>query len=465
MPRPRWMTPLVRHRSFRAYAQYLSRACFYHDSAMLRQSGAKVRAGVRCMVTAAQAEQKMIPLNINGTEYQVPEGITILQACERVGIRIPRYCYHERLSVSGNCRMCLVEIVGPPAPAAACAYPVSLAPGGKTMQVRTDSPKAKKAREGVMEFLLANHPLDCPICDQGGECDLQDQYRMFGAAGGRFREAKVTVEDQYIGPLVKMIMTRCIKCTRCVRFADQIAGVPVLGMTGRGVDAEIGTYVNTKFDSELSGNVIDLCPVGALTSMATYQMQARPWELRSVETVDVHDAVGSNIIVDVRGQQILRIKPRVNDSVNEEWLGDKARFALDGLRRQRLDTPLLRNSEGMLAPSDWLDAMRACADVLNASQPEDVHFVAGDMCDAETLVAAKDLCNRLGSDNTHLSTSMGEFDASNRLHYTFEGDISSIDEADAVLLVGTNPRMEAPVLNARIRQRTLNLPSLRVANM
>jgi NADH-quinone oxidoreductase subunit G len=374
-------------------------------------------------------------LIINGTEIEAEPSLTLLQACEQAGAEIPRFCYHERLSVAGNCRMCLVEWVGSPKPQASCALQVSdLRPDrdGTPAKINTHSPVAKKAREGVMEFLLINHPLDCPICDQGGECDLQDQAMSYGrAAFNRYREYKRAVEDKYMGPLVKTQMTRCIHCTRCIRFATEIAGVPDLGATGRGEDMEVTTYLEQAIASELSGNVIDLCPVGALTSKP-YAFTARPWELRKTESVDVMDALGSNIRVDSRGREVMRVLPRINDAVNEEWISDKTRFAVDGLRRQRLDRPYVRKA-GRLEPATWREAFAAIAARMAGAHPD---------------------CRQDGA----------KLPASPRQAYLFNTSIAGLDAADAILLVGTNPRWEAPVLNARIRKAWLN-SALAIANV
>nr|XP_039272545.1 LOW QUALITY PROTEIN: NADH-ubiquinone oxidoreductase 75 kDa subunit, mitochondrial-like [Styela clava] len=384
---------------------------------------------------------------VDGNPIEVPQGSTVLQACELAGVQIPRFCFHDRLSVAGNCRMCLVELEKAPKPIASCAYPVM-----KGMKILTDSEKSKKAREGVMEFLLANHPLDCPICDQGGECDLQDQSMMFGSDRSRFKETKRAVEDKNIGPLIKTIMTRCIQCTRCVRFGDEIAGVPDLGTTGRGNDMQIGTYVEKMFRSELSGNVIDICPVGALTSKP-YAFTARPWETRKTQSVDVMDAVGSNIVVSNRTGEVMRILPRLNEDINEEWISDKTRFAYDGLKRQRLTQPMIKEG-GRLKAAAWEDALLAVAEKLNSTKPEDIAAVAGGFADAETLVAMKDLLNRVGSERLHTEEiyPMDGPGTDIRSSYLLNTGIAGIEEADLILLVGTNPRFEAPMVNARIRK-------------
>ncbi len=390
----------------------------------------------------------MPKLTIDGTEIEVPAGITVLQACEMAGKEIPRFCYHERLSVAGNCRMCLVEQEKAPKPVASCAMPVA-----DGMVIKTDSPLVQKARQGVMEFLLINHPLDCPICDQGGECDLQDQAMAFGKHSSRYKEGKRAVTDKNFGPLVKTIMTRCIQCTRCVRFATEVAGVEVLGATSRGEHLEITTYVEKTLASELSGNIIDLCPVGALTSKP-YAFTARPWELNKTESIDVLDAVGTNIRIDVRGREVLRILPRTNEDVNEEWLSDKGRFACDGLLRQRLDRPYVRG-DGKLKPATWQQAFDAIAAKVKGLDGSKIAAIAGDLCDAESMLALKDLVQSLGSANLDCRQDGAAIDPAARASYLFNSGIAGIDKADVVLIVGSNPRWEAPVINARIRKRYL----------
>jgi len=398
----------------------------------------------------------MARLKVDGTEIEVPDHYTLLQAAEEAGAEIPRFCFHERLSVAGNCRMCLVEVKGgPPKPQASCAMGVrDLRPGpnGELPEVFTKSPMVKKAREGVMEFLLINHPLDCPICDQGGECDLQDQAMAYGVDSSRFHENKRAVEDKYIGPLVKTIMTRCIHCTRCVRFTTEVAGISELGATGRGEDMEITTYLERAMTSELQGNVIDLCPVGALTSKP-YAFQARPWELGKTQSVDVMDAVGSAIRVDTRGREVMRILPVVNDAVNEEWISDKTRFVWDGLRTQRLDRPYVRKGK-RLQPATWGEAFEAIAKAVKQAAPEKIGAIAGDLASVEEMYALKLLMQSLGSpnidcrqDGTALDPKLG------RASYIFNPTIEGIEQADALLIVGSNPRIEAAVLNARIRKR------------
>ena len=387
----------------------------------------------------------MPKLTIDGREVEVEAGTTILQAADYLGIEIPRFCYHERLAISGNCRMCLVEVEKAPKPVASCAMPVA-----DGMVVHTDTPMVLKARKGVLEFLLINHPLDCPICDQGGECDLQDEVMAYGADRGRFAENKRAVKDKDYGPLVKPTMTRCIHCTRCIRFITDVAGVPELGGTGRGENLEVGTYVQKVLSSELSGNIIDLCPVGALTSKP-YSFAARPWELKKTESIDVFDAVGSNIRVDARANQVMRVVPRTNDDVNEEWLGDKSRFAVDGLMRQRLDRPYVRRN-GKLEPATWPEAFSAIAARLKGAAGVKLAAIAGDQADAEAMVALKDLFTRLGSPSLDCRQDGAKLSGP-RVSYLFNSTIAGIDAADALMLIGTNPRLEAPVINARIRKR------------
>ncbi|XP_041638128.1 NADH-ubiquinone oxidoreductase 75 kDa subunit, mitochondrial-like [Cheilinus undulatus] len=402
--------------------------------------------------TSVRAASNMVEVFVDGKPVEVEPGTTVLQACEKAGIQIPRFCYHERLSVAGNCRMCLVEIEKAPKPVAACAMPVM-----KGWNILTNSEKTRKAREGVMEFLLANHPLDCPICDQGGECDLQDQSMQFGSDRSRFSEGKRAVEDKNIGPLIKTIMTRCIQCTRCVRFASEIAGVEDLGTTGRGNNLQIGTYVEKMFMSELSGNVIDVCPVGALTSKP-YAFTARPWETRKTESVDVLDAVGSNIVVSTRGGEVMRIMPRLNEDVNEEWISDKTRFAYDGLKRQRLTQPMVKDDSGQLTPTTWEDALTRVAGALQSVQGSEVAVIVGGMADAEALVALKDLLNRLDSESlcTEELFPMAGAGTDLRSNYLLNSRIAGIEDCDLLLLVGTNPRYEAPLFNARIRKSWLH---------
>jgi NADH-quinone oxidoreductase subunit G len=400
----------------------------------------------------------MTKLLIDGIEVDVPADYTLLQACEAAGAEVPRFCFHERLSIAGNCRMCLVEVKGgPPKPQASCAVGVrDLRPGpnGEPPVVSTKSPMVKKAREGVMEFLLVNHPLDCPICDQGGECDLQDQAMAYGVDSSRFHENKRAVEDKYIGPLVKTSMNRCIHCTRCVRFITEVAGVPDLGATGRGEDMEITTYLEKAMGSELQSNIVDLCPVGALTSKP-YAFHARPWELTKTESVDVMDAVGSAIRVDARGREVMRILPRINEAVNEEWISDKTRHVADGLKAQRLDRPYLRVN-GRLQPASWSEAFAAIASKMQGLSPNRIGALAGDLAGVEEMFALKGLMAALGSPNLDCRQDGAALEpAHGRASYLFNQGIAGIDEADAILMIGTNLRKEAPIINARIRKRWL----------
>ncbi len=397
----------------------------------------------------------MAKVIVDGQEIEVPAEYTLMQACEAAGAEIPRFCYHERLSIAGNCRMCLVEVKGSPKPVASCAQNVrDLRPGpnGEAPVINTKTPLVKKAREGVMEFLLINHPLDCPICDQGGECDLQDQAMAYGVDKSRYSENKRAVEDKYIGPLVKTVMTRCIHCTRCVRFTTEVAGISELGLIGRGEDAEITTYLEQAMTSELQGNVVDLCPVGALTSKP-FAFNARPWELLKTESTDMMDAVGSAIRVDARGREVMRVLPRLNEAVNEEWISDKTRHVADGLRSQRLDRPYLREN-GRLRPATWPEAFNAIAAKVKATKPGKIGAIAGDMATLEEMYALKGLVSALGSRNIDGRQDGVKLDpALGRASYVFNPGIAAIEEADAILLVGTNPRREAPIVNARIRKR------------
>ena len=398
----------------------------------------------------------MTKIIVDGVEVDVPPEYTLLQACEEAGKEIPRFCYHERLSVAGNCRMCLVEVKGgPPKPTASCAMSVrDLRPGpnGEPPVVLTNSPMVKKAREGVMEFLLINHPLDCPICDQGGECDLQDQAMAFGLDSSRYHESKRAVENKYIGPLVKTEMTRCIHCTRCVRFTAEICGTSDMGAIGRGEDMEITTYLEQAMTSELQGNVTDLCPVGALLPKPQ-NFRARPWEYNKTPGVDVMDALGSSIRIDTRGREVMRILPRLNEAVNEEWISDKSRQIVDGLKTQRLDRPYLREN-GKLRPVTWARAFAAVADKVKATAPEKIGFIGGDLSSVEELFAAKALAETLGVKNIDARQDGARLDpALGRASYLFNATIEGIDRADALLIIGSNPRWEAPVLNARIRRR------------
>jgi NADH-quinone oxidoreductase subunit G len=396
----------------------------------------------------------MIKLIVDGKEIEVPPDYTLLQACEAAGAEIPRFCYHERLSIAGNCRMCLVEVKGTPKPVASCAWGVRdcrPGPKGEPPEISTRSPMVKKAREGVMEFLLINHPLDCPICDQGGECDLQDQAMGYGVDTSRFAENKRAVEDKYLGVLVKTSMNRCIQCTRCVRFAAEVCGVPEMGATGRGEDVEITTYLETALTSELQGNLVDICPVGALTSKP-YAFAARPWELGKTQSIDVMDGLGSAIRIDTRGREVMRILPRVNEAVNEEWISDKTRHIVDGLRTQRLDRPYLRDN-GKLRPATWPEAFAAIAAKLKGVSGKRIGAIAGDLAAVEEMFALKELLAKLGSTNLAVQGG-GAFDPkAGRASYIFNPTVAGIEQADALLIVGSSPRREAAVLNARIRKR------------
>ncbi|KAF8071212.1 NADH dehydrogenase [ubiquinone] iron-sulfur protein 1 [Scenedesmus sp. PABB004] len=449
--------------------------------------------GLRGLRTSAAAAQQAAPaadtieVFVNDEPVNIPKGSSVLQACDAAGVDIPRFCYHHRLSIAGNCRMCLVEVEKSPKPVASCAMPA-----GPGMKIKTDTPLVKKAREGVMEFLLINHPLDCPICDQGGECDLQDQAMVFGSDRSRFVEVKRAVDDKNLGPLVKTVMTRCIHCTRCVRFSKEVAGVPDMGVTGRGRDSEIGTYVDKLLASELSGNVIDLCPVGALTSKPA-AFTSRAWELKSTESIDVSDALGAAIKVDSRGVEVMRITPRLNEAVNEEWISDKARFQFDALKRQRLNTPMVKVRRARAAPArpaaapprppargggagahaarrararaqgpnglqpcTWGDALGAIRAAGAGLGPNAFKAIAGKLADAESMVALKDLANRLGSGATWHEGGFPELCADVRSTYVANTTIAGLEAADVILLIGTNPRVECPVYNARIRKAWLD---------
>lgn len=392
----------------------------------------------------------MAKVKINDIEHEVEDGMTVLQACEQAGVEIPRFCYHDRLSIAGNCRMCLVEVKpGPPKPQASCALPVM-----NGQEIYTNTEKVEKARKGVLEFLLINHPLDCPICDQGGECDLQDQTMAYGPDTSRYDENKRAVKNKYMGPLINTIMTRCIHCTRCVRFATEVAGVNALGLLNRGESAEISA-LEQAVDSELSANVIDLCPVGALTSKP-YAFVARPWELRKTETIDVMDAVGCNIRMDSRGNEILRILPRLHEDINEEWISDKSRYSCDGLTRQRLDRAFMRDGNGKLQPTSWQDALNKIADHIKAIKPSEIAAVAGDYQDCESLFAFKSLADKLKITNIDaLYDDMALNQQYGRGGYLFNTSIAGIEEADYLLIIGANPRWEAPLVNARIRKSWL----------
>ncbi len=383
---------------------------------------------------------------VNNKEVEIEEGMTVLQACELAGAEIPRFCYHERLSIVGNCRMCLVEMEKSPKPIASCAMPAT-----DGMKIKTNTPLVERARKGVMEFLLANHPLDCPVCDQGGECDLQDQSLFYGLDSSRYTENKRQVKEKYMGPLIKTEMTRCIHCTRCVRFASEIAGIPELGAIGRGEDTEITTYLEKSMESELSANVVDLCPVGALTSKP-YAFEARSWELKKTETIDVMDAVGSNIRVDTYGWEVKRILPRVNEDINEEWISDKTRYACDGLLNQRLDTPYIREN-GRLQKSSWNKALRLLISKLKSFNSDEVGGLVGDLADLEMIYSFKSFFEKcIGSKNFECRQDRIYINPFERMNYIFNSTINGIEDSDFILLVGTNPRLEATILNARIRK-------------
>ncbi|GHF28679.1 NADH-quinone oxidoreductase [Kordiimonas sediminis] len=398
----------------------------------------------------------MPTLTIDGKEIEVENGITVLQACEEAGVEVPRFCYHERLSIAGNCRMCLVDMEKAPKPIASCAMPV-----GEGMVIHTNTERVKKAREGVMEFLLINHPLDCPICDQGGECDLQDQAVAFGRSGNRYEESKRAVEDKNMGPLISTTMTRCIHCMRCVRFSTEVAGVTDMGSLWRGEHTEVTTYLGKILDSEMSGNVIDLCPVGALTNKP-YAFTARSWELKGTESIDVMDAVGSNIRVDARGAAVMRVLPRLHEDVNEEWISDKTRFACDGLKKRRLDRPYVRR-RGKLEEASWSDAFAAIKKKLKGMKGAEIAGVVGDLADMESMLAFKDLLGKLGSKRIEGRQDGAAIDNAVRAGYLLNAGISGIEDADYLLLVGTNPRVEAPIINTRIRKAVLS--GLKVGNV
>ena len=391
----------------------------------------------------------MIKIKVNDIDLEIEEGLTVLQACEKAGAEIPRFCYHEKLSIAGNCRMCLVEMEKSPKPIASCAMPAT-----DGMVIKTNTEKVEKARKGVMEFLLANHPLDCPVCDQGGECDLQDQSMFYGIDKSRYKENKRFVPEKYMGPLIKTQMTRCIHCTRCIRFATEIAGVPELGALGRGEDMQISTYLEKAMESELSANVIDLCPVGALTSKP-YVFEARPWELKKTETVDVMDAVGSSIRVDTYGWEVKRVLPRINEDINEEWISDKTRYACDGLKNQRLDTPFIKKNNNFSKIS-WSEAVEIIEKKISGTNPKKIAGFTGDLINMESMFSAKEffekilISNNLDSRSEHLN-----LDINDRENYLFNSSINGIEESDLIILIGTNPRHEATILNSRIRKSYL----------
>ena len=392
----------------------------------------------------------MLKLKVNDIDVEVEEGLTVLQACELAGAEIPRFCYHEKLSIAGNCRMCLVEMEKSPKPIASCAMPAA-----DGMVIKTNTEKVENSRKGVMEFLLANHPLDCPVCDQGGECDLQDQSMFYGIDKSRFKENKRFVPEKYMGPLIKTQMTRCIHCTRCIRFATEVAGVPELGAIGRGEDMQITTYLEKAMTSEMSANVIDLCPVGALTSKP-YVFEARPWELKKTETIDVMDAVGSNIRVDTYGWEVKRVLPRINEEINEEWISDKTRYACDGLKNQRLDTPYFKNINKFEKIS-WKEANLKIFSKISQTSSEKIAGITGDMTNMETLFAIKEFFEKtIKSKNLDSRSENYYVNSSNRSNYIFNSQIKGIEESDLVILIGTNPRYEATILNSRIRKAYLN---------
>ena len=392
----------------------------------------------------------MIKLKVNEIDIEVEEGLTVLQACELAGAEIPRFCYHEKLSIAGNCRMCLVEMEKSPKPIASCAMPVA-----EGMIIKTNTEKVEKARKGVMEFLLANHPLDCPVCDQGGECDLQDQSMFYGIDKSRFKENKRFVPEKYMGPLIKTQMTRCIHCTRCIRFATEVAGVPELGAIGRGEDMQITTYLEKAMESELSANVIDLCPVGALTSKP-YVFEARPWELKKTETIDVMDAVGSNIRVDTYGWEVKRVLPRINEDINEEWISDKTRYACDGLKNQRLDTPFIKKNDKFIKTS-WNDALNLINKKIKETDKNNIAGFIGDLINMETAYSIKEFFDKiLQSENLDSRSENYFLDISDRKNYIFNSSINGIEKSDLIILVGTNPRYEATILNSRIRKSYIN---------
>ena len=392
----------------------------------------------------------MIKIKVNDTDVEVEEGLTVLQACEQAGVEIPRFCYHEKLSIAGNCRMCLVEIEKSPKPVASCAMPVT-----EGMNIKTNTSMVEKARKGIMEFLLVNHPLDCPVCDQGGECDLQDQSMFYGVDKSRYNENKRQVPEKYMGPLIKTVMTRCIHCTRCIRFATEIAGVPELGAIGRGEDMQITTYLEKSMESELSANVIDLCPVGALTSKP-YVFEARPWELKKTETIDVMDAVGSNIRVDTFGWEVKRVLPRINENINEEWISDKTRYACDGILNQRLDTPYLK-SDNKFKKISWDLAYKKVVEKIQETSAEKIAGLTGDLTNMETMFIVKEFFQKtLKSQNLDSRSDNYYVNNNDRRNYIFNSSLNGIEESDLIILVGANPRYESTILNARIRKSFLN---------
>tara|TARA_Y100000590_G_scaffold236772_1_gene266505 strand:+ start:2555 stop:4600 length:2046 start_codon:yes stop_codon:yes gene_type:complete len=392
----------------------------------------------------------MFKVKVNNIDIEIEEGLTVLQACEQAGVEIPRFCYHEKLSIAGNCRMCLVEIEKSPKPVASCAMPVA-----EGMNIKTNTPFVEKSRKGIMEFLLANHPLDCPVCDQGGECDLQDQSMFYGIDKSRYKENKRAVPEKNMGPLIKTQMTRCIHCTRCIRFATEVAGVTELGAIGRGENMQITTYLEKSMESELSANVIDLCPVGALTSKP-YVFEARPWELKKTETIDVMDAVGSNIRVDTYGWEVKRVLPRINEDINEEWISDKTRYACDGLLNQRLDTPFIKYKNGKLDKTSWKEVYNIIKEKINSTENDKICGFTGDLINMETLYIFKEFFNKLlNSKNIESRNNHVYLNLEKRENYLFNSSINGIEESDFIFLIGTNPRLEATILNARIRKSYL----------
>ena len=392
----------------------------------------------------------MFKLKVNNIDVEIEEGLTVLQACEKAGVEIPVFCYHEKLSIAGNCRMCLVEIEKSPKPIASCAMPVT-----EGMNIKTNTPLVEKARKGVMEFLLANHPLDCPVCDQGGECDLQDQSMFYGIDKSRYKENKRSVPEKYMGPLIKTQMTRCIHCTRCIRFATEVAGVPELGAIGRGENMQITTYLEKSMESELSANVVDLCPVGALTSKP-YVFEARPWELKKTETIDVMDAVGSNIRVDTYGWEVKRVLPRINEDINEEWISDKTRYACDGLLNQRLDTPYIKYKSGKFDKASWKEVYNIISDKIKSKKNSMICGISGDLVNMETLYIFKEFFSKiLNSKDLECRSDHFYLNPEKRENYLFNSSINGIEESDFIFLIGTNPRLEATILNARIRKSYL----------
>ncbi|KAJ1502940.1 hypothetical protein HMI54_001092 [Coelomomyces lativittatus] len=439
--------PFIFNRSY----SFFHRGGWLSQGRSLRKPSFYVLPSLASLFHTSALKLDQVQLTIDGKTVSIERGAALIQACEQAGIAIPRFCYHERLAIAGNCRMCLVELANVPKPIASCAMPV-----GPGMVVKTNTPMVKKAREGVMEFLLANHPLDCPICDQGGECDLQDQAMVYGNDRSRFFFPKRAVEDKDFGPLVATNMTRCIQCTRCVRFANEIAGEDGLGTTGRGNDMQIGLYIDRVLQTEVSGNVIDLCPVGALTNKP-YAFKARPWELRKTESIDILDPVHPSIRIDARGNEVLRVLPRENPSINEEWISDKTRFAVDGLKYQRLTTPYLKH-QGKLTPVSWESALSVISDQVNRVSPSEMVAVAGDLADIPSMVVLKDFFSALDADQFSLTSALSPPNVKNldfRSQYLLNTPLMDMEHADAILLIATHPRLEAPLLNLRLRKAYL----------